>query len=149
MSGRNNYQFFAAPMNAAANKRLSTESELWDALALDQLRLDYQPQIDLSSGQVVAVEALVRWQYPQHGLIQPSDFIPVAEACGLILPLGNWVLLAACRQAKAWLDAGLALLCTLFMTATARIEERENIEYFGADYEVYMRQSKMFIPWVF
>ena len=107
--GRNNYQFFAAPMNAAANKRLSTESELWDALALDQLRLDYQPQIDLSSGQVVAVEALVRWQYPQHGLIQPSDFIPVAEACGLILPLGNWVLLAACRQAKAWLDAGLEL----------------------------------------
>ncbi|MDP3635864.1 MAG: EAL domain-containing protein [Azonexus sp.] len=108
-NGRNNYQFFTEPMSAAANKRLSTESELWQALANDQLLLHYQPQINLVSGEVVGVEALVRWQHPQHGLIFPTDFIPVAEACSLILPLGNWVLLAACRQAKAWLDAGLDL----------------------------------------
>ena len=108
-NGRNNFQFFAEPMNAAANKRLNVESELWDALAEDQLILHYQPQIDLLSGHVVGVEALVRWQHPQHGLIAPADFIPVAEECGLILTLGHWVLGAACRQAKTWLDAGLEM----------------------------------------
>ncbi|HXE39626.1 MAG TPA: EAL domain-containing protein [Azonexus sp.] len=106
-SGRNNYQFFAEPMNAAANKRLHLESELWDALAKNQLLLHYQPQVDLMSGSVVGVEALVRWLHPQRGMIAPDDFIPVAEECGLILPLGHWVLLTACRQAKAWLDAGI------------------------------------------
>ncbi len=106
-NGRNNYQFFAEPMNAAANKRLHTESELWRALAENQLVLHYQPQIDLLAGKVVGVEALVRWRHPQRGLIAPAEFIPVAEACGLILPLGHWVLLTACRQARAWRDAGI------------------------------------------
>jgi len=106
-NGRNNYQFFAEPMNAAANKRLHLESELWDALADNQLLLHYQPQVDLESGRVVGVEALVRWQHPQRGMIGPDDFIPVAEECGLILPLGHWVLLTACRQARAWLDEGI------------------------------------------
>ena len=105
--GRNNHQFFAEPMNAAANKRLHTESELWRALAENQLVLHYQPQIDLLGGKVVGVEALVRWHHPQRGLIAPAEFIPVAEACGLILPLGHWVLLTACRQARAWRDAGI------------------------------------------
>lgn len=108
-NGRNHYQFFAEAMNAAANKRLRTESELWQALAEDQLVLEYQPQVELSSGRLVGMEALVRWQHPQLGLIAPADFIYVAEESGLILPLGNWVLLNACRQAKAWLDAGYEL----------------------------------------
>jgi len=106
-NGRNNYQFFAEPMNAAANKRLHLESELWEALAQDQLLLHYQPQVDLISGKIVGVEALVRWQHPQRGMIAPAEFIPVAEESGLILPLGHWVLLTACRQAKAWLDEGV------------------------------------------
>ncbi|UCV09070.1 putative bifunctional diguanylate cyclase/phosphodiesterase [Dechloromonas denitrificans] len=106
-NGRNNYQFFAEPMNAAANKRLHLETELWDALAQNQLLLHYQPQIDLPSGNIVGVEALVRWQHPVRGMIGPGEFIPVAEECGLILPLGHWVLLTACRQAKAWIDAGV------------------------------------------
>jgi len=106
-NGRNNFQFFVEPMNHEANKRLNLESELWQALAENQLLLHYQPQVDLLSGKVVGVEALVRWQHPTRGLVGPDEFIPIAEACGLILPLGHWVLLTACRQAKTWLDAGI------------------------------------------
>ena len=106
-AGRHNYKFFADSMNAAANKRLHLESELWRALAENQLVLHYQPQIDLLNGKVVGVEALVRWAHPVRGMIAPADFIPVAEECGLILQLGHWVLLTACRQVRAWLDAGI------------------------------------------
>lgn len=106
-AGRNNHQVFAESMNAAATKRLHLESELWRALAENQLVLHYQPQIDLLNGKVVGVEALVRWVHPQRGMIAPTDFIPVAEECGLILPLGHWVLRTACRQVRSWLDAGI------------------------------------------
>lgn len=106
-SGRNNYQFFKSEMNALAVSRLAMENNLRRALKQDEFVLHYQPQIDLVSGRIIGVEALIRWRDPLLGLIQPGQFVTIAEECGLIVPIGRWVLREACRQVQAWLDAGL------------------------------------------
>jgi diguanylate cyclase (GGDEF)-like protein len=101
-TGRNNYAFFTAAMNARAILRQSIEVGLRQALARHEFVLHYQPKIALRSGMLVGVEALVRWQHPQRGLLSPQHFIAIAEECGLILPLGRWVLRRACEQAREW-----------------------------------------------
>ena len=100
--GRNNYQFFAASMNAYLQERLTLESCLRDSLHSDHFSLRYQPKIDLKTGAVVGMEALLRWHHPELGPVSPDKFIPIAEETGLIVPLGEWVLRAACAQLGAW-----------------------------------------------
>lgn len=105
--GKNNFQFYTAQMNALIRERMDTENLLRHALKKNELLLHYQPLISLATGKIVAAEALLRWNHPVKGLMQPEKFIPVAEESGLIVPIGEWVLYAACQQNKAWRDAGL------------------------------------------
>jgi EAL domain-containing protein (putative c-di-GMP-specific phosphodiesterase class I) len=106
-SGRNNYQFFTQDMNIRATERLSMERSLRRALERGELRLHYQPQYEVASGRIVGIEALIRWEHPEQGLVSAARFMPFAEESGLILPIGEWVLDEACRQNRAWQDAGL------------------------------------------
>ena len=105
--GRNTYQFFSPEMNRRAFNRQMLENQLRKGLKRKELFLLYQPQLDVSTGEITGIEALVRWNHPEHGIIFPSDFIPLAEETGLILPLGEWVLRTACSQCKLWQQQGL------------------------------------------
>jgi diguanylate cyclase (GGDEF)-like protein/PAS domain S-box-containing protein len=108
-NGRQSYQFFKPAMNVRAVERQSIEESLRRALERHEFALHYQPKINLKTGEITGAEALIRWTHPIRGPVPPGQFIPVAEDCGLILPIGNWVLREACKQARAWLDAGLSL----------------------------------------
>lgn len=105
--GGGDYQFYQAEMNARALELLTMEDDLRRAIEGGQLRLHYQPQIDLVTHQIVGVEALVRWQHPKLGLLQPAKFVPLAEDTGLIVQLGEWSLRESCRQIVLWQQAGL------------------------------------------
>jgi diguanylate cyclase len=105
--GRNNMQLYAAGMNSATQERVKLESDLHQALPLKQLELHYQPKVDTKTGLIHGAEALVRWRHPQRGLVPPGEFIPLAESCGLIDSIGEWVVRESCRQARAWQLEGL------------------------------------------
>ena len=105
-AGRNTYRFFDEQMNRLAHEHLLLQNRLHQALALSEFRLEYQPQLEIGSGRVSGVEALLRWNNPDLGEVEPDRFVPVAEDCGLIVPIGAWVLEEACRQAQAWFEAG-------------------------------------------
>ncbi|MGZ8288640.1 MAG: putative bifunctional diguanylate cyclase/phosphodiesterase [Telluria sp.] len=108
--GRNNFQFYTPAMNDEAQERVRIESWLRKALERDEFVLHYQPQLDIASGRVVGMEALIRWNHPELGMVAPGRFIGVAEDTGLIVPIGAWVMRAACAQNRAWQDAGLGKL---------------------------------------
>lgn len=108
-NGRNGYHFFTDEMNRKVARRINLDNELRNALSLNQIYLEYQPQFDITSNQIIGAEALLRWHHPVLGIIPPSEFIPVAEENGFILELGHYVLLQACYQAKKWIDCGYDL----------------------------------------
>ncbi|HEN8224265.1 TPA: EAL domain-containing protein [Pseudomonas aeruginosa] len=108
-SGRNAYAFYTRVLTARARAHVQVESALRHALDHDELRVHYQPVHDLASGRIVGVESLVRWQHPERGLVPPGEFVPVAEECGLIAALDNWVLKRACRQMREWQQRGVEL----------------------------------------
>ena len=105
--GRNNVQCFEPSMDTVTRERVKLESDLHEALARQQFELYYQPKVDTATEYVHSAEALIRWRHPERGLIMPNDFIPMAEECGLIVAIGEWVMREACRQCKIWQNEGL------------------------------------------
>jgi diguanylate cyclase (GGDEF)-like protein len=122
--GRNTFEFFSPAMNAHVVARAQMENQLRAALAANEFVLDYQPEIDFASGHAVGAEALIRWRHPQRGILLPGEFLSVAEECGLSVPIGDWVLHEACRQARTWRDAGQALMVAVNLSAGQFVDHR-------------------------
>jgi EAL domain-containing protein (putative c-di-GMP-specific phosphodiesterase class I) len=127
-NGRQSYQFYETTMNARAVERQFIEQGLRRALEKREFKLHYQPKIDLSTGAIVGAEALIRWTHPSRGVISPDKFIPVAEACGLILPIGAWVLREACSQTRSWAGSGLPAITIAVNVSAAEFQNKNFTE---------------------
>jgi diguanylate cyclase (GGDEF)-like protein/PAS domain S-box-containing protein len=123
-NGRNAFRFFSPEMNAHVVERVQMENKLRQALENKEFLLEYQPEIDIASGRTIGVEALIRWRHPQRGLLQPDQFIGVAEACGLMVPIGEWVLREACAQARAWRDGGCPVVVAVNLSNVQFIHDK-------------------------
>ena len=127
-AGMNTYQFYNSTMNAASFQDLMLENKMRKALEYQEFLLHYQPQVDLKTSQVIGVEALIRWQDPDSGLIFSSEFIPLAEESGLIIPMGKWLIREACRQAKAWQLAGFSSLRMAINMSGKQFKQRNFVD---------------------
>lgn len=115
--GGNNFQFYTTDMNAKALRRLELENKLRRALEREEFEVYYQPKIDTVSNRITGMEALARWRHPELGLISPAEFVPLAEETGLILPIGEWILRAACAQSERWRESGFDLFVSVNLSA--------------------------------
>ncbi|WP_333872966.1 putative bifunctional diguanylate cyclase/phosphodiesterase [Methylobacter sp.] len=127
-NGRNNYKFFEQNMNTLAVERQAIEANLRRALERQEFVLYYQPKVNLHNGAIVGVEALIRWQHPELGLLLPKQFVLIAEDCGLILPIGRWVLREACLQARIWQQAGLPPITIAVNTSALEFRDKTFLE---------------------
>ncbi len=128
-AGRNNYQFYAPEMNASVEEKLVLLEAMRNALAENQFYLLYQPKVNLKSGLMFGVEALIRWEHPHYGLVSPVRFIPLAEESGLIVDIGEWVLRTACLQNRAWQESGLTPISVAVNVSPRQFEDKHLIEH--------------------
>jgi len=126
--GRNNYQYYSESMNKFTFERFTIEHKLRRALDHNEFMLFYQPQIDIRTGKMIGVEALIRWLQPDLVLIKPNEFIPLAEETGLIIPIGEWVLRTACAQSKAWQKAGLNSMRMTVNVSAVQFKQQNFVE---------------------
>lgn len=125
--GRNQYRFHSADLDRIVRERVSMVDDMRSGLIHDEFELFYQPQVELASGRIIGMEALVRWNHPRLGLLQPDTFIPVAEKSGLIIGLGAWIIDAACRQANAWIDSQLVCLVLAINVSGAQFRANDDL----------------------
>jgi diguanylate cyclase (GGDEF)-like protein/PAS domain S-box-containing protein len=130
--GKNNFRFYSSNLNGISIRKMELENGLRKALEQNQLMLHYQPQVSLATGELVGIEALIRWNHPEHGFIAPSEFIPLAEETGLIVPIGKWVLREACKQRKEWDNAGFHSFPVAVNISVRQFEDDHLIEYISA-----------------
>lgn len=130
--GRNDFQLYNESMNAESFEKLNLETQLRQAIARDQLQLNYQLKTDLESGHITGVEALLRWHHPEFGLVAPADFIPMAERSGMMVEIGEWVLHTAARQGRQWIDKGLAELSVAVNFSPQQMHQKDIVERVAA-----------------
>jgi diguanylate cyclase (GGDEF)-like protein len=130
--GRDNFQFYTPELNTKVHEKFLLQEELRNAVARSEFVLHYQPQVDLRTGRVFAVEALIRWNHPKHGIVPPTKFIPLAEETGLIVSIGDWVLREACRQNKSWQDAGVPPMAVSVNVSARQFRERDLVSRVAA-----------------
>ena len=123
--GRDGFQFYTPELNTKAHEKFRLHEELRNAVARSEFVLFYQPQVDLRTGHVFAVEALIRWKHPTLGLVPPVKFISIAEETGLIVPIGDWVLHEACRQNKVWQEMGLPPMNVCVNVSARQFREKD------------------------
>ena len=137
--GKNNYQFYNQSMNTSAVARLTLEAKLHRALERSEFNLYYQPKVDVATGAIVGAEALIRWRHPDVGLVSPAEFIPLAEETGLIIPIGEWVLAAACAEIRGWLQDGLTAVPVAVNISAKQFHQKdicETVKRVLRDYDI-------------
>ncbi len=134
-NGRNNFCFYSQKLENQAKERLLLETELRKALDLGELEMHYQPQIDLSSNQLIGAEALIRWNHPEKGQVSPAHFIPLAEEIGLIIPIGEWIIKEVCSQLKSWKAQNLAPLKIAINLSTQQFTQKDLVNIISREIE--------------